>query len=99
MVSYNLVKYYLILLRKFNKSLMEPSLFSKKYSKEKDISFKTFFNDHDFVTKKKEYIIKQSTAENRFQELYHKCSFKLEEIEKLNPYFAKFFRGEVEEND
>ena len=53
MVSYNLVKYYLILLRKFNKSLMEPSLFSKKYSKEKDISFKTFFNDRDFVTKKK----------------------------------------------
>ena len=87
MVAYNLVKYYLILLKKFNVSLMNCANFSKKYSKEKDMAWKNFWNHPDYHNKRNDYAKKQAAAEAKFQDLHNKCSYKLEEIKKLNEYF------------
>lgn len=96
MVKYTLLKYYLILIDKFIKSLGTYSHFSKKYSKEKGVSWKTFWNHPDFFNKKNEYAKKQIYAKVKFESIYHKCSFKLEEISKINPYFRASFNEDID---
>ena len=91
MVKYNLVKYYILLLRKYLHSF-ERTSYSKKYPKEKNLHWKQLFYLPEFNdTKRKECAKKISEAEHTFKELHHKCSYKLEEIKKLNPYFENTF--------
>ena len=55
MVSYNIVKYYLILLKKFNIALMDHKNFSVKYKKDdKDqlLQWKAYWNHPDLLNKK-----------------------------------------------
>ena len=57
MTKYNLVKYYLILLKKYNVSLESSSNFNMKY-KDKNMKWNKFEKHPDYITKKKLVVLK-----------------------------------------
>ena len=92
MLSYNLLKYYVILLRKFkgglnSKSLSEryPNLKWNEYTKTKE--FKELLNEVDEDLR---------TNELKFTQLYDQCEDYLKEISDINPKFKAAFTREIE---
>jgi hypothetical protein len=78
---YNVLKYYVMLLRQLLDSL-RPDVFEKKYPKCK---WKEFFKTSEFSTLKREISDLLGKAEIKVSEAYDKCKSELQTVRKFNP--------------
>lgn len=91
MLSYNLLKYYIVLLRGFRDSLNKNDL-AQRYPGLKwtevlsTKQFKEFFKDVDESL---------NQASLKLANLYDQCRGTIKEIEDINPKFAAAFGSEV----
>lgn len=93
MLSYNLLKYHIVLLRSFRDGLNKNDLAQRypglKWAEVVNTKlFKDFFKDVDDSI---------AEASLKLSNLYHQCSDCLKDIEEINSRFAAAFSEEVEE--
>ena len=86
MVAYNLTKYEVLLLKRFNQSF-SSTVFKKRHPQQKDLAWKALFTHPDFTEDRKSFIMKLKEAEERFEGLHQRCRHYLKEIGELNEYF------------
>lgn len=95
MLSYNILKYYVILLRKF-KSGLNPNSLNSLYPHLKWSDYSKTKEFKDLVSEVEEDL---SQNELKFSQLYDKCEDYLKEISEINPKFKAAFTPDIEEKD
>ena len=82
-LTFNLVKYYVVLLREFIENLT-PEKLSLLYP---NLAWTDFCKTNEFKDIKKEAEDDRTKYEHMFDELYGQCSYCLKEIEEINSKF------------
>jgi uncharacterized protein YdcH (DUF465 family) len=93
MLAYNLLKYYIVLLKNFKDSLNKNEL-NLMYP---GLKWSDFVCTREFKDLIKEVNEDLSQNELKFANLYDQCESFMKEINEINPKFKAAFHQEVEE--
>lgn len=97
MFAFNLIKYEVILLKKYLEQLNAPN-YNKKYKTLK-LDWPGMFTTQEFRLHQVNVANELSKMQMLFNDLYTKCKMDLEEISKLNEYFSARFSSTIEEGE
>lgn len=90
-MTFNLIKYYVILLREFIENL-NPVKLNAMYA---NMAWNDFCKTNEFKDIRKEAEDDKAKYEHMFDELYGQCSFCLKEIDVINSKFQGAYDKEI----
>lgn len=93
MISYNLVKYYIVLLRKF-KGLLNPNSLNQRFP---NMKWQQYSATQEYKELVKEVNDDLCQNEVKFEGIYDECEDILKEIEGINAKFKPVFNKDITE--